>query len=586
MTNDRVNILLVDDQPARLLTYQSILGELGQNLVLARSGREALDKLMHDEFAVVLLDISMPDMDGFETAEMIHAHPRFEKTPIIFVTGIHVSELDRLRGYKAGAVDYVSIPVVPEILRSKVAVLVELYCKRHELRQLNRILANANKQLAEANLTLQAEKTRELEALNATLQRANAELERTNRSLQIEVVERARAEQALQEADRNKDEFLAMLAHELRNPLAPIHNALQLMRMQPSAGQSQWAQEVIQRQLAYLTRLVDDLLDVSRITRGKIELKIESIDVARVIASAVETSRPYVDAQQHSLVVSLPSEPLRLKGDFARVGQILANLVNNAAKYTDKGGQIVVTAVREGADVVFRVRDSGMGIPKEQLSSIFEPFRQIERTLDRSQGGLGIGLTLAKRLAEMQGGTISAYSEGPDHGSEFTVRLPGEFESRAVEAASMESALPPTSPLDLRVLIVDDNRDAAHSTAVLLRSAGCNVDLAYDGEEAVRVVPTVRPDVVLLDLGLPKLDGYQVAERIRADRSNGKSLIIALSGYGQDEHRLRSKLAGFDYHLVKPIEPTALTGLLASLWSCRKPDTASEAGFPLRESAH
>jgi signal transduction histidine kinase len=358
MTNDRVNILLVDDQPARLLTYQSILGELGQNLVLAHSGREALDKLMHDEFAVVLLDVSMPDMDGFETAEMIHAHPRFEKTPIIFVTGIHVSELDRLRGYKAGAVDYVSIPVVPEILRSKVAVLVELYCKRHELRQLNRILANANKQLAEANLTLQAEKTRELETLNATLQRANAELERTNRSLQREVVERARAEQALQEADRNKDEFLAMLAHELRNPLAPIHNALQLMRMQPSAGQSQWAQEVIQRQLAYLTRLVDDLLDVSRITRGKIALTREPLDVATLITRALETIDPLLRERGHELTLQLPPEPLRVDGDPTRLTQALGNVLGNAAKYTERGGHIELICMRQGTDVEIRVREA------------------------------------------------------------------------------------------------------------------------------------------------------------------------------------------------------------------------------------
>src|SRR6516165_3894460 len=285
--NDRVNILLVDDQPARLLTYESILAELGQNLVLAHSGTEALEKLMREEFAVVLLDVSMPDMDGFEAAELIHAHPRFEKTPIIFVTGIHISELDRLRGYKAGAVDYVAIPVVPEILRSKVAVLVELYCKRRELRELNRILATANKQLSEANLTLQSEKNRELESLNATLQRANAELEDANRSLQKEVAERTRAEQALQEADRNKDEFLAMLAHELRNPLAPLLNALQLMRMQPSAPRLQWAQEVIHRQLVALTRLVDDLLDVSRITRGKITLTRQPLTVATLITRAV-----------------------------------------------------------------------------------------------------------------------------------------------------------------------------------------------------------------------------------------------------------------------------------------------------------
>jgi CheY-like chemotaxis protein/anti-sigma regulatory factor (Ser/Thr protein kinase) len=379
-----------------------------------------------------------------------------------------------------------------------------------------------------------------------------------------------------------------MLAHELRNPLAPISNAVHVLRASgENPSRLSWAGDVIARQLRLLVRLVDDLLDVSRITRGKIDLKIESIDVARVIAAAVETSRPFVDAQQHSLVVSLPSEPLRLKGDFARVGQILANILNNAAKYTDKGGRIVVTALREADEIVFRIRDSGMGIPQEQLNTIFEPFRQIERSLDRSQGGLGVGLTLAKRLVEMQGGSISAHSDGADLGSEFTVRLPGDFTLCQSESTGAEAPLAETiGPLDLRVLIVDDNRDAAHSTAVLLRSAGCNVELAYDGEEAIRAVPALKPDVVLLDLGLPKLDGYQVAERIRSDGSNGKSLIIALSGYGQDEHRVRSKLAGFDYHLVKPIEPTALTGLLASLWSCRKPATGNGGDpLPLRKSA-
>ena len=311
--DDPVNILLVDDQPARLLTYQTILSDLGQNLVLAHSGRDALDKLMHQEFAVVLLDVSMPEMDGFETAELIHAHPRFEKTPIIFVTGIHISELDRLRGYKAGAVDYVAIPVVPEILRSKVMVLVELYCKRRELSTLNQILARANKQLAETNASLQAEKTRELERLNATLQGANAELARTNRSLHREIAERARIDKALQEADRNKDEFLAMLAHELRNPLAPMLNALQLLRLKPSEAQSQWAQEVMQRQLAQLTRLVDDLLDVSRITRGMITLAREPLEVATLITRAVETVQPLLRERDHQLTLLIPPEPLRVR---------------------------------------------------------------------------------------------------------------------------------------------------------------------------------------------------------------------------------------------------------------------------------
>ncbi len=233
---EKVNILLVDDQPARLLTYESILQELNQNLITASSGLEALDKVMRNEFAVVLLDVSMPDMDGFEAARLIHEHPRFERTPIIFVTGVHMSELDRLQGYKVGAVDYVSVPIVPEILRSKVAVLVELYCKRRELVELNRHLADANEQLAEANSALQAEKTRELQALNSSLQQANLEMERTNTALQGEVTERARAELALKEANRHKDEFLAMLAHELRNPLAPIRNAVQLMKLKSPGG--------------------------------------------------------------------------------------------------------------------------------------------------------------------------------------------------------------------------------------------------------------------------------------------------------------------------------------------------------------
>src|SRR5215469_11473639 len=375
MTLDgRVNILLVDDQPARLLTYESILSELGQNLVRAHSGREALEKLMREEFAVVLLDVSMPDIDGFETAELIHAHPRFEKTPIIFVTGIHISELDSLRGYKAGAVDYVSIPVVPEILRSKVAVLVELYCKRRELRQLNGILARANKQLAQANIALQAEKTSELETLNATLQHANAELERTNRSLQKEVAERGRAEQALQEADRNKDEFLAMLAHELRNPLAPIQNAMQLMRMKLSEPQSLWAQQVIQRQLAALTRLVDDLLDVSRITRGKITLTREPVELATLITRAVETIQPLIQERDHQLTLQVPSGSLRVNGDPTRLTQALGNVLGNAAKYTDRGGRIEVLCSRRGADIEIRVRDNGIGISAELLPRIFVLF--------------------------------------------------------------------------------------------------------------------------------------------------------------------------------------------------------------------
>ena len=562
---ERVNILLVDDQPARLLTYQSILSELGQNLVLAHSGRDALDRLMHEEFALVLLDVSMPDMDGFETAELIHAHPRFEKTPIIFVTGIHISELDRLRGYKAGAVDYVAIPVVPEILRSKVAVLVELYCKRHELQQLNRVLASANKQLAEANLTLQAEKTRELENLNATLQLANAELEVTNRSLQKEVGERARAEQALQDADRNKDEFLAMLAHELRNPLAPIHNALELMRMKPSAPQAQWAQEVIQRQLASLTRLVDDLLDVSRITRGKITLTREPVEVSTLIARAVETVEPLMNERAHTLRQQISPEPLRVDGDSTRLIQALGNVLGNAAKYTERGGEIELVAARQETEVVIRVRDNGIGIPGELLPRIFDLFTQLDRRSDQSLSGLGIGLALVRRLVEMHGGTVTAHSEGVGAGSEFVLRLP--LLTTEPAAAESHDTLTPraTASIPRRILLADDNSDALESLATVLRLRGHEVFSAANGAIALETAVRHMPEVALLDIGMPVLDGYEVARRIRAQEWGKGVTLVALTGWGQESDRRRSREAGFDTHLVKPLDLDRLSALLAQL---------------------
>ena len=563
--NDRVNILLVDDQPARLLTYQSILSDLGQNLVFAHSGTEALDKLMRDEFAVVLLDVSMPEMDGFEAAGLIHAHPRFEKTPIIFVTGIHVSELDRLRGYKAGAVDYVAIPVVPEILRSKVAVLVELYCKRRELRELNRILATANKQLSEANLTLQAEKTRELEALNATLQRANTELERANRSLQSEVVERARAEQALQEADRNKDEFLAMLAHELRNPLAPILNALQLMRMQPSAVQLQWAQEVIQRQLASLTRLVDDLLDVSRITRGKITLARQPLTVETLITRAVETVEPLIKVREHQLVLRIPPEVLQVDGDPTRLTQALGNVLGNAAKYTDRGGRIELRCSQQGADLEVRVRDNGIGIPAELLPRIFDLFTQFDRRSDDSVGGLGIGLALVRRLVEMHGGSVTASSNGDGAGSDFVIRLPLLAEGALCVEDQTEAQPCETSSVPRRILLADDNADALESLATVLRLRGHEVFSAPNGAIALETAARHLPEVALLDIGMPLIDGYEVARRIRAQEWGKGVTLVAVTGWGQESDRVRSQEAGFDTHLVKPLDLDKLTALLAQL---------------------
>jgi signal transduction histidine kinase len=564
-TQEKANILLVDDQPARLLTYQSVLSDLNHNLVCARSGLEALEKLMQDDFAVVLLDVSMPEMDGFEAAQLIHQHPRFERTPIIFVTGVHVNELDQLKGYKAGAVDYVSIPVVPEILRSKVAVLVELYCKRRELSDLNRRLGQANELLSQANIALEVEKTRELQSLNTTLQQANAELQRVNRDLQSEVRERVRAEQALKEADSQKDAFLAMLAHELRNPLAAILSAAQLMRTrQLPDPQLSFSRDVIERQTGQLTRLVDDLLDVSRITTGKIKLTPEPIAVTEVIAHAVETVEAIMREREHSFAVEVADGTLRVRGDRARLTQAIANVLDNAAKYTNKGGRITLSAVQRDAQVEICVQDNGIGIAPDALPRVFDLFAQADREAGHFQGGLGIGLALVRRLLEMQGGSVEAFSEGKGRGSRFVIRLPLYLEATQL-ASEVQIRAGESQSIRRRILVVDDNLDALQSLAALLRVMGHEVAGAASGERALEVAEQTRPEVVLLDLGMPQLDGYEVARRLRSQPWGRQLVLIAVTGWGQDSDRRRSGEMGFDWHLVKPVALEQLTQVLAEL---------------------
>ena len=720
----RADILIVDDRSDKLLVYRTILEELDQNLFVAASGAQALKHVLERDFAVILLDVNMPGMDGLETAALIRKRSRSAHIPIIFITADYNDEEHMAKGYALGAVDYIASPVVPEILRAKVRVFVDLHllaeqAKRQALERIalaeERAARAAAEQatrrlafLAQASVALAGSLdltaiTREIGGLCVPFLAdicaltlapedglaAQSEVAWMSDDLQLGLVRRdaaaledrwlgaaidrvlqcgrletfaadrgdalgdeprqlllarrlgatadfavnalaliplpargrtlgvltvglgpsARAFDAdalsmatdlasraaialdnarlygkIQAEDRRKDEFLAMLAHELRNPLAPISNAVHILQLpEKDPAQRAWAIEVIGRQLTQLVRLVDDLLDVSRITRGKIELKIESIDAAKVVAAAVETSRPFVDALEHTLTVLLPPEPLHLNGDFARVAQILANLLNNAAKYTNKGGRITLMAAREGANVVFRVRDTGIGIPPELLSSIFEPFTQVDQTLARSQGGLGIGLTLVRRLADMQGGRVFASSEGVGRGSEFTVTLPAATPDFRARAEPGDAGRRTGSQLNLRILVVDDNHDVAESTGVLLRLAGCDVHLAHDGEEALRVLPRLRPHAVLLDIGLPRMNGYQVAERIRADPECQDLLIIGLSGYGQEEHRLRSRQAGFDHHIVKPIDPAVLDGLLAAYSS--RHAAANVVSFPLRKTA-
>ena len=368
----------------------------------------------------------------------------------------------------------------------------------------------------------------------------------------------------LSEADRRKDEFLATLAHELRNPLAPIRNALQMIRLSPDRQTSEQARTMMERQLAQMVRLVDDLLDVSRISRGKMELRKERVQLAAVVSSAVETSRPLIDHMGHELTVTLPQQPIIVDADLTRLAQVFSNLLNNAAKYTDRGGHIWLTAERQGSDVVVSVKDTGIGIAADQLPRIFEMFSQVDRSLERSQGGLGIGLTLVKRLVEMHGGRIEARSEGLGKGAEFVVRLPVVVGASEPQAPA-ERDEPPAPKSSLRILIVDDNRDGADSLAMLLQIMGNDTRTAHDGQEAVDVAEEFRPDVMLLDIGLPKLNGYEACRRIREQPWGRSVVLIALTGWGQEDDRRRSQEAGFDHHMVKPVDPQDLMKLLAEL---------------------
>ncbi|HEV8062009.1 MAG TPA: response regulator [Gemmataceae bacterium] len=692
---DKTNILLVDDLPEKLLIYRSVLEELGENLVSVESGVDALKQVLKHDFAVILLDVQMPEMDGFETAQLIRQRKRSSHTPIIFLTAF-ADEVRTSQGYATGAVDYIATPVVPEILRAKVRVFVELFRMRQqvahqvedqakreaaeEAARRSAFLADASRGLAssldfEATLRtlgrfpvpqlgdtslvaltdVQGRITRSeiswadpIEGCALPLQESSCQLQpwlaalvaqllastklhalkrlhapavpiaaqasdgagiatsvppvesvlvlplaARNRVFGVLILARrpgsppfdpkdvALAEELsgraaialdnallvrdIQEADRHKNEFLAMLAHELRNPLAPIKNAVELLRMQNLETQDfDWARDLIDRQVTHLVRLVDDLLDVSRITRGKIRLEFKLENAANIVSTAVETSRPLIEAHKHQLTVTLPEKPLWLMADATRLAQVLSNLLTNAAKYTPDGGSISLSATRENDLAIFRVRDTGEGIPREMLARIFEMFAQVDQSLARSHGGLGVGLTLVRRLIEMHEGSVQAHSDGPGRGSEFIVRLPAHSEARSEsETAPNQAATRLQQYKSSRILLVDDNVDAAESLAIILEINGHEVHLAHDGLTALDAAGVHQPDAVLLDIGLPGLNGYQVAERLRAQPETKSTLLIAVSGYGQEEDLRTSRRAGFDHHLIKPVNVDELLKLLA-----------------------
>jgi signal transduction histidine kinase len=395
-----------------------------------------------------------------------------------------------------------------------------------------------------------------------------AELQQQAISLQAEIAERKRAEEDLKQASLRKDEFLAMLAHELRNPLSPILSAVELLRRNGSADPNlQQARNVIERQAQHLTRLVDDLLDTARITQGKITLRKETIELMNVIGRAMETSRPFIEAHGHQLSLSLSQEPLRIEGDLVRLAQAISNLLNNAAKYTEEGGHIWLTAERVETEVVLRVRDNGMGISETLLPHIFDLFSQANRSLDRSEGGLGVGLAIVRSLVKMHGGRVEAFSAGSGQGSEFVVYLPmltKEAQSREIIPAT-SAGHAPAPRARRRILVVDDNVDSAQCMELLLKIDGHEVYVAHDGRAAIDTAQMFHPQVVLLDIGLPKMDGYEVAKRLREWPEMQKAVLIALTGYGRAEDHRMSAQAGFDYHLTKPVNPNIVQDIVDSL---------------------
>lgn len=521
---DKPKILVVNDDAASLLALTSLLeqwaDESNYEVLSARSGQDALRQVLRNDFAVILLDVNMPGMDGFETAEAIHQRPRSADIPIIFVTAFLADEIDRLKAYQRGAADFLFTPVIPQVLRAKVQVFVALATKNEQLKR-------------------QAEK----------LSQRTTELTATNKRLVREMEER----RAVEARSSAKDEFLAMLGHELRNPLSAISSASSLLGM-PGAGaeSSARARLIIQRQTQHLSRIVDDLLDLSRAMSGKILLSRKRIDLAVLVSSCLDTFR--ATGRTGGYTISADLQPGWVDGDATRLEQIATNLIDNALKYTPSGGKIEIAIAPEDGDVVLTVRDSGVGIAPDLLPQVFDVFVQGAISIDRSQGGLGIGLSLVRRLVELHGGKVHASSAGTGAGSTFRIRLP-----RTEPAASLDSTAEiGGSGAKPTVLLIEDNDDGRDMMATMLASYGYPVLQARDGLEGVTTALAQRPDVALVDIGLPGIDGYEVARRLRQDKATSTIRLIALTGYGLSEDQRRVLEAGFDLHLVKPVELAAL----------------------------
>jgi two-component system, sensor histidine kinase len=505
--DNRVLLLPLTSRDAK--TSREVLQKAGVEVEICESFDELLDELARGAAAIAVAEEHMSLADSARLAEVLHAQPSWSDLPVLLLTRWGAdSETSRNAVRTLGNVTLLERPV-------RITTLVSAF---------------------------------------RTALRARQRQYQTRGHLD----ERERAAEALRLLDQRKDEFLATLGHELRNPLAPLLTGLQLLRLSGDDRQTvERVRATMDRQVGHLIRLVDDLLEISRITRGIIDIRRAPIDLTTLLRTALDTTRGVIEAAGHELSVTMPTEPIAIEGDSVRLTQVFANLLTNAAKYTNAGGRIELSARRVGDEAVVRVRDNGIGIQPKHLDSVFEMFMQVDRSSRHSQGGLGIGLTLARSLVAMHGGQIKAHSNGPGTGSEFVVTLPALTKT---EVVSQKDDAPAALPAR-RVLVVDDNRDAADTLATLLSTLGATVAVAYSGREALEGVATFAPDTVLLDIGMPDMDGYETSRRIRAQHANDL-LIIALTGWGQDEDVRQSKAAGFDHHLVKPPDLERLRAIL------------------------
>jgi signal transduction histidine kinase len=534
---NRARILIVDDLPEKLLIYSSLLEDIDAEIVEARSGTEALKRVLEGSFAVILLDVNMPDIDGLETATLIRGHRNGRHTPIIFITA-YADEMQTARGYALGAVDYILSPIVAPVLRTKVQVFVDLYT-------------------------------------------AHAALARSNQELETRVKERT-AE--LEQLSRLKDEFLATMSHELRTPLNAIFGWVTLLRTRRLDEPTQErALETIERNARAQKRLIEDLLDVSRIVTGKVALEIMPVDPRRVVEAALETMAPAAQAKGVTVVPLLDTGVATVRGDFARLQQIVCNLLSNAIKFTPSGGKVDVCLAHRNEEAEISVSDSGQGIKPEFLPLVFDRFRQEDGSISRRHGGLGLGLAIVRHLVELHAGSVEAFSAGEGKGSRFVVRLPTRLGAAKGGAAEEVVPTPTTSSMlsGVRLLVVDDEPGARELIANVLQGYGAEVCLAESGQAALTKLFEQRPHVLVADLGMPGMDGYALIEQVRAldPDFGGQTPAIAVTGYASPLDRLRALQAGYQNHVAKPVEPQELAIVIASLTGRSAQDKRAGSGY-------